>query len=323
MRTDTHDRVQVAQMPGLSQADKSAVSLPGIVQKRSGWTTGPWSGWLFALPALVFYAVFNFWPILTAIRISFYKWNGVGKMTGVGVDNYLAIFTEPELISSVAHAFFLIIFFSFIPVTFALIAAAVMRQIEGRVFGAVARTTLFLPQIIPGAAAAIAWMWMYSDKGLVNQLLSTVGLGAVARPWLADFDWALVAVGVIGTWLLTGFCTLLLMAGIGKIDPTLFEAAQLDGAGPIAEFFSVILPGLRQEIGVCVTLTIIAALGSFEIVYLATRGGPGYQTMVPGVEVYQLAFTSSRLGAASALAVLLAVIIVAVVVPVQRFFREN
>ncbi|MDN0196759.1 sugar ABC transporter permease [Streptomyces sp. S.PNR 29] len=282
-----------------------------------------WAGWLFALPALAFYGVFNFRPVLMSIQYSFYDWDGVGASTWVGLKNYTEVFTDNEQFSSLLHAFYLILFFTVLPVTIALITASVLRQMQGRFTGALARTLLFLPQIIPGAAAGVAWTWMYSDNGVVNQLLRAVGLDDIARPWLADFTWALTAVGFIGTWLSTGLCTMLLLAGIGKIDNSLYEAARIDGAGPIRQFLSVTLPGLRNEIGVCVTITIIAALASFDVVYLSTQGGPGTQTMVPGVAVYNLAFNDARLGAASALAVVLALVVIAVVVPLQRLFREK
>ena len=87
-----------------------------------------------------------------------------------------------------------------------------------------------------------------------------------------------------------------------KIDPALYEAAQLDGAGPFREFVAITLPALRQEIGVCVTVTVIAALSAFDIVYISTQGGPGNATMVPGLEIYQLAFYNRQVGLASALA---------------------
>lgn len=282
-----------------------------------------WGGWMFALPALGFYAVFNLRPVLMSIQYSFYDWDGIGPSTWVGLDNYLEVFTDPEQFSSLLHAFYLILFFTVLPVTLALIAASVMREIEGRFTGAVARTLMFLPQIIPGAAAGVAWTWMYSDNGVVNQTLRALGLGGLARAWLGDFTWALTAVGFIGTWLSTGLCTMLLQAGIGKIDSSLYEAARIDGAGPVRQFQAITLPGLRNEIGVCVTITIIAALASFDVVYLATQGGPGTQTMVPGVAVYLLAFNDFRLGAASALAVVLAVIVIAVIAPLQRLFREK
>ncbi|ADI11816.1 MalF-type ABC sugar transport systems permease component [Streptomyces bingchenggensis BCW-1] len=282
-----------------------------------------WAGWLFALPALAFYGIFNFYPVLLSIQYSFYDWDGIGASTWVGLKNYTEVFTDSEQFSSLLHAFYLILFFTVLPVTLALITASVLRQLQGRFTGALARTLLFLPQIIPGAAAGVAWTWMYSANGVVNQTLRAVGLGSLARAWLADFDWALTAVGFIGTWLSTGLCTMLLLAGIGKIDNSLYEAARIDGAGPIRQFLAVTLPGLRNEIGVCVTITIIAALASFDVVYLATQGGPGTQTMVPGVAVYNLAFSDSRLGAASALAVVLALIVIAVVAPLQRLFREK
>ncbi|WBO65680.1 carbohydrate ABC transporter permease [Streptomyces camelliae] len=282
-----------------------------------------WAGWLFALPALAFYSVFNFRPVLMSIQYSFYDWDGVGASTWVGLKNYQAVFTDHEQLASLLHACYLILFFTVLPVTLALITASVLRQLQGRFTGALARTLLFLPQIIPGAAAGVAWTWMYSDNGVVNQLLRAIGLGSLARPWLADFTWSLTAVGFIGTWLSTGLCTMLLLAGIGKIDNSLYEAARIDGAGPIRQFLTVTLPGLRSEIGVCVTITIIAALASFDVVYLSTQGGPGTQTMVPGVAVYNLAFNDSRLGAASALAVVLTLIVIAVVAPLQRLFREK
>ncbi len=282
-----------------------------------------WAGWLFALPALGFYAVFDLTPIINAINYSFYRWDGIGTATPVGLANYRSVITNPQQLSSILHAFYLVIFFSIVPVVFGLIAASVMREVKGKISGAAARTLLFLPQIIPGAAAGVAWLWMYSPNGVINQALRGVGLGSLARPWLGSFTWALTAVGFIGTWLSTGLCSLLLMSGIGKIDPTLYEAAQLDGARAWNQFKAVTLPGLRQEIGVAITITIIAALASFDVVYLATQGGPGTQTLVPGVEVYNLAFVNNAFGSASALGVVLALIVIIVIVPLQRIFRAE
>lgn len=296
------------------------------VQYRSGWAairTRRWAGWLFALPALAFYGFFNLRAILQSVQYSFYDWNGIGPSTFVGFENYVAVFTQSELLRPLINAFYLILFFTVIPVLFGLIAAATMRTLEGRFTGALARTLLFLPQIIPGAAAAVAWTWMYSTNGVINQILRGVGLESLTRAWLGDFDFALSAVGFIGTWLSTGLCTLLLMSGIGKIDAALYEAARLDGAGAFQQFRHVTVPGLRRELGVCITVTIISALASFDVVYLSTQGGPGGTTMVPGVQVYLLAFNDARLGAASALAVVLAILIVAIVVPLQRLFQER
>ena len=269
------------------------------------------------------YAAFALYPLTQTIRYSFYDWDGIGPATWVGFANYRKVFSDPQLSSSIVHAFELILFFAVIPVVVGLVVAALLRDLPWRTGGTIARTLLFLPQIIPLAAAAVAWSWMYADDGLINQVLRAIGLGSAARPWLADFDTALPAVGLIGSWVALGFAIVLFVAGIGKIDPTLYEVARLDGAGRVREFFAVTLPGLRQEIVVCTTITVIGALASFDIVYIATQGGPGYSTMVPGVQVVLLAFTAHQVGLASALAAVLLILVLVIVVPLQRLGRQR
>ncbi|MBQ1011068.1 sugar ABC transporter permease [Micromonospora sp. M51] len=288
---------------------------------RSRWARAAGTGWLYVLPALVMYAVFVLRPLVLTLQYSLYDWNGIGVARWVGLDNYLTVFTDSDLLKIIGNAIVLIVFFSFIPVALGLLVASMVRRITTGPFGTVVRTILFLPQVIPLVAAGIAWSWLLSSNGLVNQVLRAVGLGGVARAWLGDFDTALPAVGVIGAWVLLGLCTILLVTGMSKIDPALYEAARLDGAGPFREFFAVTLPSLRQEIGVCLTVTIIAALASFDIVYISTSGGPGLQTTVPGLEIYRLAFSQRQVGLASALAVVLMLLVLACVLPIQRLSR--
>ncbi|MBQ0989688.1 sugar ABC transporter permease [Micromonospora sp. H61] len=285
------------------------------------WARAAGTGWLYVLPALVMYAVFVLRPLVLTLQYSLYDWNGIGVARWVGLDNYLTVFTDSDLLKIIGNAMVLIVFFSFIPVALGLLVASMVRRITTGAFGTVVRTILFLPQVIPLVAAGIAWSWLLSSNGLVNQALRAVGLGGVARAWLGDFDTALPAVGVIGAWVLLGLCTILLVTGMSKIDPALYEAARLDGAGPVREFLAVTLPSLRQEIGVCLTVTIIAALASFDIVYISTSGGPGLQTTVPGLEIYRLAFSQRQVGLASALAVVLMLLVLACVLPIQRLSR--
>ena len=240
-----------------------------------------------------------------------------------GADNYSEVFTDPDLSGTIVHAFELILFFSAIPVLLGLAIASTIRQIATSRLALVSRTVLFLPQVIPLVAAGIAWSWMLSSSGLVNQFLELVGLGGVTRAWLGDFSTALPAVGVIGAWVLLGLCTLLLLVGMTKIDPALYESARLDGAGPVREFIHITVPSLRQEIGVCVTVTVIAALAAFDIVYISTQGGPGNATMVPGLEIYYQAFVEREVGIASALSVVLMVLVLACVLPIQWLTRKD
>ncbi|HEX4057808.1 MAG TPA: sugar ABC transporter permease [Galbitalea sp.] len=292
---------------------------------RSGVSRGrsrtDWRALLWVVPALAVYAAFVLFPLLQSLQYSFYDWDGIGTATWAGFDNWASLFTNPELLHAIANAFVLILFYTLIPIVLGLIAAALVRQVRPGPFGTVTRVALFVPQVIPLVAAGIAWSWLYSQSGLVNQFLSAMGLGSLARAWLGDFTFALPAVGVIGVWVMLGFCTVLLLSGMGKIDPSLYEAARLDGAGSVAEFFAVTLPGLRQELVVCVTFTMIAALTSFDIIQVSTQGGPGYQTLVPGVAVYRLAFLDQNIGQASALAIFLTLMVLAIIIPVQQLRR--
>jgi len=282
-----------------------------------------WVGWLFVLPALVMYGIFVLVPLLMTVHYSTLRWNGVGPQRWNGLDNYLTVLTDPDLTAIILNSFKLVIFFSLIPVVLGLLVASVIRRVATGPLGAIARTVLFLPQVIPLVAAGIVWSWMLSSTGVVNQLLAAIGLGGLTRSWLADFGMALPAVGVIGAWVLLGLCTVLLLTGMSRIDVSLYEAARIDGATAWQEFRSITVPSLRAEIGVCVTVTIIAALAAFDIVYISTGGGPGLATMVPGLEIYRLAFAGRQVGLASALAVVLIVLVLIIVLPIQRLTRDE
>jgi len=280
-------------------------------------------GWLFVLPALLMYGMFVLIPLLLTILYSFFRWNGVGPATWVGLKNYATILQVPDLLGTIVNAFWLVVWFSFIPVGLGLIVASVIHRVASGRFGTVARTVLFLPQVIPLVAAGIIWGWLLSLPGLVNQILNAIGLGGITRAWLGDFDWALPSVGIIGIWVLLGFCTVLLLTGMTKVDPALYESARIDGASWFREFISVTVPLLRYEIGVCLTVTVIAALAAFDIVYVSTAGGPGNSTAVPGIQIYILAFTQRAVGLASALAVMLMILVIIIIIPIQRLSRTE
>jgi raffinose/stachyose/melibiose transport system permease protein len=280
-------------------------------------------GWLFTLPALFMYVFFVLVPFLLTILYSFNRWNGVGPMTWVGLKNYVSVLQVPNLIGTIFNAFWLVVWFSFIPLGLGLIVASVIHRVATGRFGAVARTVLFLPQVIALVAAGIIWGWLLALPGLINQILNAVGLGVITRAWLGDFHWALPSVGIVGIWVLLGFCIVLLQTGMAKIDPSLYESARLDGASWFQEFLAITVPLLRYEIGVCLTVTVIAALAAFDIIWVTTAGGPGNSTSVPGIQIYILAFTQRAIGLASALAVMLMVLVVIVILPIQWLTRES
>jgi raffinose/stachyose/melibiose transport system permease protein len=311
--------------PSRSTSDNRVVALPSsrritltrVVRRETI------IGWLFVLPALLIYAVFVLLPLLLSILYSFFRWNGVGPATWVGLKNYVTILQVPDLLGTIVNAFWLVVWFSFIPVALGLVVASVIHRVATGRLGALARTILFLPQVIPLVAAGIIWGSLLSLQGLINQILKVVGLGAITRAWLGDFDTALPAVGLIGIWVLLGFCTVLLLTGMTKVNSALYESARIDGAGWFREFVSITVPLLRHEIGVCLTVTVIAALAAFDIVYVSTAGGPGNSTAVPGIQIYILAFTQRQVGLASALAVMLMIMVVLIILPIQRLTRAE
>jgi raffinose/stachyose/melibiose transport system permease protein len=304
----------------LKDARHPAARLPptGGRSRKAGY-----AAMLFVLPAFTAYAVFVLAPLVMSLYYSTLRWDGIGKARFTGLANYVVVLTDPDLLSIIGNAFELVLYFTVIPVLLGLAVASAIRGHMAGTFGTLTRTVLFLPQVIPLVAAGIAWSWMFASSGVVNQALTAIGLSDWTRGWLGDFDFALPAVGIIGAWVLLGLCTMLLVTGITKIDPSLYEAARLDGARPWHEFRYITLPGLRQEIGVCVTVTVISALASFDIVYIATSGGPGISTTVPGLEIYRLAFAHRQVGLASALAIVLMVLVLIAIIPIKRYAREK
>ncbi|MER8156467.1 sugar ABC transporter permease [Streptomyces sp. NPDC094472] len=274
-------------------------------------------GYVYILPALIVYAAFLLYPLGQSVWLSFVHWDGLTVATPAGFDNYRALFSDASLRAPFLHALLLLVFYAALPVAIGLLLAALMSRvrIRGMTFF---RTVLFLPQVLALIVVGVAWRSILAPDGLLNDALRAVGLGGLARPWLGDYTWALPAVGVVGTWVGTGLCMVLFLAGAQRIPRELYEAARMDGAGPVREFLTVTLPGLRPQIAVALTLTIVAGLRNFDLIYITTSGGPGNATSVPAYEVYHRAFETNQVGSAAAVGVALTVLIFVLTVTVSR-----
>jgi raffinose/stachyose/melibiose transport system permease protein len=277
-----------------------------------------WKAYLYILPAFVLFAVFLGVPAVQTAQYSLFRWNGIGPSTWVGLQNYAELFTDSVLRSSFLHAGVLIFFYAVIPLVLALFLTSIISRGANLKGMSLFRTLLFLPQVVASVVVATTWVAIYSPDGLSNQLFRLVGLGSLTRAWLGDFDTALPAVGIVGSWLGIGLCLVLFLSGVANIQPELFEAARIDGAGPVGEFFSITLPALRGQIAVALTLTVVAALKTFDLVYITTRGGPGTSTTLPAFEAYNRAFNTGKVGSAAAVAILLTAIILIVTVLIQK-----
>jgi raffinose/stachyose/melibiose transport system permease protein len=281
-----------------------------------------WPAYLYLLPGAAFYILFVLRPLLTTAWISLFDWDGLTLGTWAGLDNYTALLSDPALRDSLLHSLVFIVFYALIPVAAGLLLTGLMVRIRIRGL-AVFRSLLFVPQVLSTVVIAVSWRWIYAPDGPVNGLLRAVGLDGPARSWLGDHGTALPAVGLIGSWIMYGLCMVLFLTGAMKIPRELFEAARLDGAGPVREFFTVILPALRGEISIALVLTVTQALRNFDIVWNTTTGGPGNSTTVPSVFIYQGAFVTRQVGSAAAVGIALTLLTLLVCGVILRALRER
>ena len=275
-------------------------------------------GYLYLLPAFAVFALFVLAPLGHSAWLSLFEWDGLTEGRWVGFSNYGDVFSDSELRSAFLHALVLVIFYSLIPVAIGLLLAGVVARTRVRGL-ALFRTVIFLPQVVAMVVVATMWKLIYDpDGGPINEGLRAIGLGSLTRSWLGDFDLALPAVGLVGTWVMFGLAMVLLTAGVQKIPRSLYDAARVDGAGAFHEFVAVTLPALRGEIAVALTLTTITALRNFDLVYITTKGGPGNATKVPAYEVYDRAFNTGKVGSAAAVGLCLAAVIFAISLLINR-----
>lgn len=262
--------------------------------------------YLYLLPAFGFFVLFAVVPLVQTVILSFQDWNGITERTFIGIDNYVEVFTDSQIRDALLHSLVLIVFYAALPISLALAIVGLMARVRvrGRTWF---RAVLFMPTILPLTVVAVAWRWIYAPDGPLNKGLDLIGLSSVSRAWLGDFTFALPALGLIGTWVTFGLVFVLFSAGVQKIPVERFEAAKIDGAGVIREFFAITLPALRGEITVALIITITAALRNFDVVFVTTRGGPGNSTEVPSVFIFRSVFQTREVGLGAAIGVILMV----------------
>jgi len=277
---------------------------------------------LYAAPALALFGAIVLAPVGQSLVYSLYQWDGVTEPTFVGLGNYVNFFTDPLLRDSLVHVLVLVVFFSLLPCALGMFTAALLGGQRVRGDG-VFRVVLFLPQVLTSIVVAIVWGRVLGPDGPLNSTLRAVHLDSLAHNWLGDFTWALPTLGLIGSWTNFGFCMVVFLAGIGTIPRDRYEAARLDGAGPVREFRAVTLPGLRGHLIVALTLTMTGALRTFDLVWNTTRGGPGSSTTTPALMLYRYAFQDPQLGQASAIGIVTAVFCLLVALGLARMAEQR
>ena len=270
-------------------------------------------GW-FLYPGLGVLVVFFFGMFFWNVGISFLKWPGYGPAKWVGLDNFRNILDNKDFWESWIHGAFYVIPYALIPTLLGLVLAVATYEAFVGKFGSklvpVARTGFFLPQIVPIAVSGMIWMWMLDGSGgALNTFLEQLGMGEVTKEWLREPDTALLAVAFFMLWLQTGFAYVVFLAGLSRLDPSVLEASQLDGANWWQRLRWVTGPSLRPESFVVLLFLIVGALKVFAPVFYLTGGGPNGATMSPSTFAIDSFFGGASVGIGSALVTTLALII--------------
>lgn len=293
-----------------------AVADGSYAQHRRGY-------YLYLVPGVIGFVLVVLIPQIANFVLSFTAWKGIGTPRWIGIQNYQKLFVDDQFWGSMIHTLLFIISMTIIPVIIGVVLASLLfdyvRDQFGERISNLFRAGFYLPQILPVTTAGVLWGWILSPVGVGNIMLKAIGLGGLAQNWIGDATYALPAVSLMIVWIQVGYCLVVFMAGLSRIDPALYEAAELDGAGWWQRLVSITVPMLAPEIFVVVLTTLIAALKLFAPVFVLTAAGPDNATMVPSYLTYYHFFTTQRVGYGAAIAVVQTILTITLAVIFIRF----
>lgn len=262
--------------------------------------------YLFLLPAVAVLIVFFFIPFFQTFGLSFFDYSSsIYNPTFNGVDNYIKLFKEPIFYKVMFNTFmYLIIAVPFL-VTFPLFLAILINQ---KVRGiTLYKILLYLPVIVSIVVAAIAFKWLYAGQGILNYILTLFHLEPIG--WLVDTKWALFSVAIVTIWKGIGYYMMIYLASLMSVPQDLYEACDIDGANFLTKHLTVTIPHIMPTIALVSTISTISAMKVFAEIYVMTKGGPLNSTKTIVYYIYERAFENLDLGYASALAVVLLIVV--------------
>lgn len=271
-------------------------------------------GWLFVLPTLIGLMILNIIPIFQTIYQSFFKTGAFGQgNVFVGVQNYLKLFQDVEVLKALRNTIVYTVLEVPLSVAIALVLAVLLNQnIKAK---SLYRTIYFLPMVAAPAAVAMVWRWLYnSDFGLLNHVLQSIGIGKVN--WISDSHIALISIAIVGIWSVIGYNLVLFLAGLQEIPRDYYEAARVDGASAVRQFFSITIPLISPTMFFVMITRIIAAMQVFDVIYMMIDNtNPVLEDTQSLVYLfYQYSFVQNNKGYGSAIVVLLLILILIITV---------
>lgn len=277
------------------------------------------SGLAFLLPTLILFGTFVVYPIIYNLQASTLDWDGVNAGTPVGLDNYVQLLQDPTFLITVRNSAFWIVL-TIIPQTVVgfLLAVALNQNLRG---STIYRALFFIPAILSPVVVGIVWQSILDPaNGVLAQIGRMTGMTFLSGGWLANPDTAIFAVIVVNVWMWTGFSMLFYLAGLQLIDPSLTEAARVDGANGFQTMVRITFPLVKNTTLSLVLLGVIGSLKTFELVYVLTQGGPNHASEMLPTFAFLEAFQLQNVGYASAISVVLLVIAVISSLSMVRVF---
>lgn len=266
-------------------------------------------GYLMIAPLMLGLIIFYVWPVFQTFFYSFTEWGAFGKYKWTGIDNYEKLLTDTNLLKAFRNTLIYIIFTVPVGIFISILVAVLLNQ---RIHGlTVYRTLYFLPVVTMPAAVAMVWKWLYnSDYGLLNYALAKIGISG--PQWLTDPNFALYSVIIVAIWSSVGHNMIILLSGLQGISSSYYEAASIDGAGTFYKFFRITLPLLTPTIFFVAVMSLIGAFQVFDLIFMMVGNIVIDSTQSVVYLFYKYAFMQNMKGYASAIAVVLFVIILAV-----------
>lgn len=278
---------------------------------------------LFVLPALLLYVAFVAVPILQVVAYSVFSWDNGSIKAFSGLANYQRLTSDGVFWTALGHNAIWAILTLCFPLLIGLVLASILAERSPRTIRLMS-ALYFLPRTIPLVVAGIIWGWIYNPIfGLLNYVLDLIGLGSLGGAWLAESGSALLSLNAAGAWTFYGFCVLIYLSAIQSIDPSLYEAASLDGAGWGQRFRFITVPLLKSTTLFLGLYAAIEAMRFFDLVWVTTQGGPGYDTEVLTTHIYKTFFLVGDFGYAAALSVVLLVIVLTIGGLSYRILRQS
>ena len=279
---------------------------------------------LLLVPAALL-TLFVYVPVMWAFTKSLYEFEVGAGARFVGVSNYREFLTrDPTSLPSFLNMLFLTCFAVCIRLSIPLIVAKLVYSLTRERARYLYRILFLVPVVVPGVAIQLIWAGMiYSDRGMLNELLAALHLDVLITGWLSDPRTALMAVAFVGFPFVGGFEVLIYYAGLSSIPQSVTEAAAIEGCVGLQKFFRIDIPMVLSQLKLVLILTIIGGVQGFEGIFIMTRGGPGFKTTVPGLWMYFNAFSFQRMGYACAIGVCLFILIFGLTVLNMRYFRST